>query len=276
MRTWSIYYKGVQLVWVIQVRVSTILRICSVLRSLYLNRYLCNSWAILKNWVRWVSQWASTTRWTEIVLSSFLVQNLRRHIIRFPVYTDSLLGMSTGANTFGSSGFNQAQMVPQYLRSGKKLSRRRRRRQLNMQPNGNFQGLQQFPNQQQIPLGQPFIPSQSQQQNPSQGMVPNQQLLFQQQQQQSPPINNQQLLPMQQEQLNPTLNPSYYQLPALPTSGTFQDGQIYPTMDPDFAIQAQISSGPNGNGNEQTFVSRSLPVLHHLSRTCKAEHKCQR
>ena len=60
--------------------------------------------------------------------------------------------------------------------------------------------------------------------------------------------NQQQLLPSQQQQLNPALNPNYYQQPAFPTSSIFQDGQFYPTMDPQFSVQARISPGPNGNG----------------------------
>jgi hypothetical protein len=182
-------------------------------------------------------------------------------MIRFPVYTDSMMRTTTSSNNFAGSGFNQPSMVPEYFRSGKKLSRRRRRRQLNMQQNGNFQGLQQFPNQQQqMSMGQPFISPQSQQMMPPQEMLPNQQFQQQQQQQQQQPqlINNQQLLPMQQDQLNPTLNPSYYQMPLLPTSGIFQDGQVYPTMDPEFTIQAQIAAGPNGNGNKQRLRSRHL------------------
>jgi len=134
---------------------------------------------------------------------------------------------------------------------------RRRRRQLNIPPNVNFQQQQPiipiqqqqqilpFQQQQQIlPIQQqqqqPILPIQQQQQQP---------ILPIQQQQPILPIQQQQpILPIQQQQLNPTLNPSYYQMPAFPTSAIFQDGQFYPTMDPQFSIQAQISAGPTGNG----------------------------
>lgn len=73
---------------------------------------------------------------------------------------------------------------------------------------------------------------------------------FQQQQQQ------QQVLPFQQQQLNPVLNPNYYQLPNYPTSAIFQDGQSYPTMDPNFFIQAQVSAGPSGNSMSNNSNAR--------------------
>ena len=168
---------------------------------------------------------------------------MRRHILRFPVYTDQFL--------MGSSTFNQQQQQP-FVQTGfqgpifqksnpapnKNVPRRRRRRrQLNIPPNINFQQQQQIPiiqQQQQIPLVQ--------------------------QQQQIPLVQQQQLPIIQQQQqpLNPTQNPSYYQIPTFPSSAIFQDGQIYPTMDPTFSIQAQISSGPNGN---------SMYI-------CISDHKC--
>jgi len=36
-------------------------------------------------------------------------------------------------------------------------------------------------------------------------------------------------------------------MPSFPSSVIFENGQVYPTMDPQFSIQAQISAGPNGN-----------------------------
>ncbi|CAF5196341.1 unnamed protein product, partial [Rotaria sp. Silwood1] len=51
---------------------------------------------------------------------------------------------------------------------------------------------------------------------------------------------NQPFLP-NPEQFDPNLNPSFNPMPIYPTSAIFQDGQIYPTMDPQFSIQAQIS-----------------------------------
>ncbi|CAF1590334.1 unnamed protein product, partial [Adineta ricciae] len=176
--------------------------------------------------------------------SQELSKNLRRHILRFPVYTDQFL---MGSNTF----IQQQQQQPPFVQTGfqgpifqrsnsapnKNVPRRRRRRrQLNIPPNINFQQQQQMPlvqQQQQIPLVQQ-----------------QQQLPIIQQQQQIPLVQQQQQLPIvqqQQQPLNPTQNPSYYQIPTFPSSAIFQDGQIYPTMDPTFSIQAQISSGPNGN-----------------------------
>lgn len=105
-----------------------------------------------------------------------------------------------------------------------------------MPVNGNFPNgfQQQIPNQQMYPDAS-FVPSQGQ---PQQQMFP-----------------TQQQIPFQAEQLNPTLNPNYYQMPSYPTSTTFQDGQIYQTMDPQFTIQAQISSGANGNGEKKDMIS---------------------
>ncbi|CAF1122677.1 unnamed protein product [Rotaria sordida] len=152
---------------------------------------------------------------------------------------------------------------------------------------------QMFPNQQFLPDQQPpmlppqqFFPTQQQQQQPilppqqffptqqqqqqQQPILPPQQFFptqqQQQQQQQQPILPNQQLLPTQQ--LNPTLNPNYYQMPPYPASTIFQDGQIYPTMDPQFSIQAQVSSGPNGN--VVTLIGRpdnSLPFTATLLNT---------
>jgi hypothetical protein len=117
------------------------------------------------------------------------------------------------------------------------------------------QQQQQFiPVQQQ----QQFIPIQQQQQQQILPVQQQQQILPIQQQQQILPIQQQQqilpiqqqqqILPAQQQLLNPTLNPSYYQVPLFPQSAIFQDGQVYPTMDSDFSILAQISAGPTGNG----------------------------
>ncbi|CAF4476724.1 unnamed protein product, partial [Rotaria sp. Silwood2] len=137
------------------------------------------------------------------------------------------------------------------------------------QQNLPIQQQQMLPTQQQQMMPtQQLLPTQKQQMSskqqmlPEQPMFPNQQFLPDQQQQMLPSqplFPNQQLLPNQQ-QLNPALNPNYYQMPLYPTSTVFQDGQIYPTMDPQFSIQAQISSGPNGN--VVTLVGRpenSLP-----------------
>ena len=130
--------------------------------------------------------------------------------------------------------------APQFQRSGstpnKKLSRRRRRRrqvQVQVPTNINPQQQHMFP-------PQPVILSQNQQ------MTINQQ---------------QQPLPMQQQSFNPLFNPNYYQMPMFPSSAIFQDGQIYPTMDPQFSIQAQISSGPNGNGIYIRLLLVHFPLL---------------
>lgn len=131
---------------------------------------------------------------------------------------------------------------------------RRRRRQINMPlPDQNFQQQPNLPFQQpQIQSPGQIQPYQQQQQQvlpfqQPQMQSPEQIQPYQQQQQQ------QQILPFQQQQqLNPALNPSYYQLPNYPTSAIFQDGQFYPTMDPSFSIQAQISTGSTGSGMSMT------------------------
>jgi len=137
---------------------------------------------------------------------------------------------------FIQSGFNQQQsfQMPQFQRttSGSDKKQPRRRRQMNIPPNTNFQP-QQFP-QQQLP-NQPILPIQQQQ-------LPNQPILPIQQQQ----LPNQQILPTQQLQFNPTYNP-------MPSSAIFQNGEVYPTMDPQFSIQAQIAAGPNGNGKKMNY-----------------------
>ncbi|CAF0817027.1 unnamed protein product [Adineta steineri] len=126
-------------------------------------------------------------------------------------------------------------------------------------PNQQFLPNQQqqiLPNQQFLPnQQQQFLPNQQQQILPDQQLSLQQQQILPNQQQQILPIQQQQqqqILPSQQlalaqQQLNPVLNPSYYQLPNFPTSGMFQNGQTYPTMDPTFSVQAQVTAGPNGN-----------------------------
>ena len=154
--------------------------------------------------------------------------------------------------------------VQQQQQQQPRLPRHRRRRQMNMPfPDQNFQQQQQ--QQPNLPFQQP--PMQS----------PEQILPYQQQQQQQPnlPIQQppmqspEQILPyqqqqqpqvlpfqQQQQQLNPVLNPNYYQLPNYPTSAIFQDGQSYPTMDPNFFIHAQVSSGPTGNSMSNNSNAR--------------------
>jgi hypothetical protein len=160
---------------------------------------------------------------------------------------------------FAQPGFPIQQFPRSAAGPNKKLPRRRRRRrQLNIPPNGNFQQQQFLPIQQQ----QQILPIQQQQQilpiQQQQQILPiqqQQQILPIQQQQQILPIQQQQpqILPNQQllpnlQQLNPTLNPNYYQMSMFPSSAIFQNGQSYPTMDPQFYVQAQISPGPSGNG----------------------------
>ena len=130
--------------------------------------------------------------------------------------------------------------VQQQQQQQPRLPRHRRRRQMNMPfPDQNFQQQQQ--QQPNLPFQQP--PMQS----------PEQILPYQQQQQpQVLPFQQQQ----QQQQLNPVLNPNYYQLPNYPTSAIFQDGQSYPTMDPNFFIHAQVSSGPTGNSMSNNSNAR--------------------
>jgi hypothetical protein len=88
-----------------------------------------------------------------------------------------------------------------------------------------------------------MLPNQQQQILPNpQQQLPNQQMLPNQQQQ----LPNQQVLLTQQQQFNPINNP----ISSFPSSAIFQDGQVYPTMDPQFSIQAQVSAGPNGNSKK--------------------------
>jgi hypothetical protein len=35
-------------------------------------------------------------------------------------------------------------------------------------------------------------------------------------------------------------------VPIFPSRAIFENGQVYPTLDPQFSIQAQVSGGPNG------------------------------
>ena len=160
--------------------------------------------------------------------------------------------------SFGQTGFNQWQpsQIPQFQRTGtginKKLPRRRRRRrqQANLSPNTNYQ-QKQFPQQQM--LNQPVLPNQQILPNHPPQMLPNQQ-------QQMLPNQQQQMLPIQQQQIllnqqQPMLsnqqqqpNPNLYQTSSYPTSATFQNGQTYPTLDPQFTLQAQVSAGTRGPG----------------------------
>ena len=121
----------------------------------------------------------------------------------------------------------------------------RHRRQMNVPPNTNFQMQQQIPfnpqQQQQLPVPQqmPFNPQEQQlqqQQLSAQPIVPIQQ------QPQQMPVPTQPILQAQQPGLNP--------MASLPTSAIFQNGQVYPTMDPQFNVQAQVASGPSGNSKK--------------------------
>jgi hypothetical protein len=142
------------------------------------------------------------------------------------------MSISSGTNALNPARANNRMPISSYLRSNKKVSRRRRRRrQINMPSNGNFQEQPSMSSYQQMFPGQSYMPSQDM-------------------------SLNQQYFPSAQEQLNPALNPSYYQMPATPTSAIFQHGQVYATMDPQFFIQVQISSGSNGNGKES--ISKSI------------------
>lgn len=128
--------------------------------------------------------------------------------------------------SFVPDGFNQQQFqMPQFQRTGsmpdKKVSRYRR--QMSISPNANFPS-QQYPQQQ----------------------LPNQQI---------PPIQQPQTIPFQQQQpvLPPQtqpFTPNFYPMPSYPSATTFQHGQQYPTMDPQFSVQAQISSGASGNSKK--------------------------
>ncbi|CAF1215108.1 unnamed protein product, partial [Didymodactylos carnosus] len=174
--------------------------------------------------------------------SQELSTNLRRHILRLPVYTGQM-----PSNAQSGQFYNQMQQPFQNppFRSGQLPNRqqyqpRRKRRQLQVNPNINPQFQQPG-----------FLPQQGQQQgfiqNPSQGypQIPVQggQELFQQQ------PNN---LPQGSQQLPPVQFPvnagnPYQQSPMYQSYAIFQDGQTYQTYDQSFTIQAQVSYGPNGN-----------------------------
>ncbi|CAF2156365.1 unnamed protein product, partial [Rotaria magnacalcarata] len=145
-------------------------------------------------------------------------------------------------------GFNQQQFqMPQFQRIGSRPDKKesRRRRQMNIPSNTNFQS-QQFPQQQRLP-NQQMQPIQQQQMIPvQQQMIQQQQQAFPDQQHQILPNQQQQqpMLPTQKQQFNP---PNYYPTPSYPSSTVFQHGQVYPTMDPQFSVQAQISTGTSGN-----------------------------
>ncbi|CAF3466569.1 unnamed protein product [Rotaria socialis] len=177
-------------------------------------------------------------------------------------------------------GFNQQQFqMSLFQRAGSRSDKKesRRRRQMNIPSGTNFQP-QQFPQQQRlpnqqmqpiqqqqmIPVQQQMMPVQQQQQQQQtfhnqqqQQIFPNQQqqqIFPNQQQQQTFPNQQQQILPIQQQQqpMLPTQKqqfnpPNYYPTPSYPSSTIFQHGQVYPTMDPQFSVQAQISTGANGN-----------------------------
>jgi hypothetical protein len=120
--------------------------------------------------------------------------------------------------------------------SGSDKKQPQRRRQVNIPPNTNFQP-QQFPQQ--------LLPTQQQQLLPNPEILPNQQQPF---------------------------NPNYNQM-SFPSSATFQNGQVYPTMDPQFSVQAQVSAGPNGNG-KKAIHNLLLSRLFHLScNTCRSINK---
>jgi hypothetical protein len=160
---------------------------------------------------------------------------------------------------FLQPGFNQQQQqfqMPQFQRAASGADKKlpRRRRQMNLPSNPNFQQQkqqqqQQFP-QQQLP-GQQMMPTQQQQ-------LLNQQIL----------PNQQQMLPTQQQQLDP----NHYQMSPPPSSSspavmTFQNGQTYPTLDPQFSVQAQVSPGTRGAGKSD--INRRI-ALNLLDCSCDA------
>ena len=142
---------------------------------------------------------------------------------------------------FFRGGFNQQQQfrMPHFQQSPAKVDRKdsRYRRQMNVLPNSNFQSQpfaqQPLPNQQILPIQQQQIQP------------------IQQQQQIQPTLQQPQILQDQQYQMLPTqqqqLNPNPYPTPMYPSLAIFQNGQVYPTLDPRFFVQAQISSGAKGN-----------------------------
>jgi hypothetical protein len=128
-----------------------------------------------------------------------------------------------------------------------------------------------FPHQQQVFSSQGTQQQQQQQQqifpNLQQNILPNQQQ--QQQQQIFPSVqqnvlpNQQQIFPNVQQNLLPTQQPQMFPsqsnldsntMPVYPSQSLFQHGQIYPTMDPQFSVQAQTSIGPNGNSKKRWHV----------------------
>ncbi|CAF0830929.1 unnamed protein product [Didymodactylos carnosus] len=175
--------------------------------------------------------------------SQELSTNLRRHILRLPVYVEQI-----PTNYQADQFFNQMQQQQQQqqfinnpFRSGQISDRKnylskRKRRQILVNPNINRQ------------FQQPGFPRQEQQQGFIQNIPP----------QNYPQIHGQQFFSQQpnnyrqqeQQQLQSfQLNDEnlHQQYPMYSSPIIFQDGQTYQTYDPSFSIQAQVSNGPHGN-----------------------------
>ncbi|CAF4046657.1 unnamed protein product [Adineta steineri] len=202
-------------------------------------------------------------------------QSRRRRQLNTPSYTPSY-------TNFQIQQFPQQQLPNQQILPNQQQQQRQQfpqqqlpnsQQQLpNQQILPNQQQQQQFP-QQQLPNTQQQLPNQQkqylQQQLPNlQHQLPNQQILpiqQQQQQQQFPQqqlpnpqqqLPNQQILPIQQQQQQ--IDPNYYQMPSS-SLAVFQNGQVYPTMDPQYTVQAQVS--PGTRGNVVTLIGRSANSL---------------
>lgn len=106
---------------------------------------------------------------------------------------------------------------------------------------------------------QPFVPSQQQ------PFIPQQQQQYQMPVFQRAPFRLDSKEPRRRRQLNMPPNPNFYPNPSYSSSGIFQNGQIYPTMDPQFSVQAQISSGANGDSKQEVRLEFALTHSFYLS-----------
>ncbi|CAF3692677.1 unnamed protein product [Rotaria sordida] len=211
--------------------------------------------------------------------SQELSMHLRRHILQLPVYADESMLAPTMPNSFAQQNIYQTgiQQQEQPL-----IPQPQQPRIPQQQPPFIPQQQQPFIPQQQQPFipqqQQPFIPQQQQPFiqngfNQQKLQIPQfQRTSFQSDKKesrhrrqinipsninfQSQQLPNQQILPIQQQQ---QLNPNLYQMPSYQSSIIFQNGQTYPTMDPQFSVQAQVSTG--SQGNIVTLISRSMNSL---------------
>ncbi|CAF4181530.1 unnamed protein product [Rotaria sp. Silwood2] len=192
-----------------------------------------------------------------------LSMHLRRHILQLPVYTDESISPPIVPNSFAQQNTYQ---------TGLQQQEQTLIPQQQQQPFIPQQSL--IPQQQQpfIPQQQhPFIPGGFNQQQQPQFQFPQFQRTGSRSDKKKPrrrrqintPSNtnfqSQQYSPKQYPNQQQQQNPNYYPMFSHQPSTIFQNDQIYPTMDPQYSIQAQISSG--AQGNIVTLVGRSMNSL---------------